>query len=206
MSPSLFANPTRLLVVTWLLILFGTCAMAADSPDKVVATPKIPQVAEKAPDFSLNALDGTAVTLSKLTAVSPVVLVVLRGYPGYQCPICAYQVAGLIAQESELSAANAHVVLVYPGASENLATKAKEFWKMRDLIFAKLPGNFSYVIDPGYQFTLAYGLRWDAPKETAYPATFVIDRQGVVRYVKVSRTHGNRAPVADILKVLADIR
>lgn len=206
MSPTLFANQTRLLAVTWLLILFGTCALAADSQDKVVATPKIPQVTEKAPDFSLNALDGTAVTLSKLTAVSPVVLVVLRGYPGYQCPICAHQVAGLIAQESELSAANAHVVLVYPGASEGLASKAKEFWKMRDLIFAKLPGNFSYVIDPGYQFTLAYGLRWDAPKETAYPATFVIDRQGVVRYVKVSRTHGNRAPVAEILKALAEIR
>ncbi len=205
MTSTPFASRAHLLV-TWLLILFAPCVMANDSPTHVGATPKIPALADKAPDFSLNALDGTAVTLSKLTANSPVVLVVLRGFPGYQCPICAAQVAGLIAHEHELAFANAHVVLVYPGSGDNLATKAAEFWKMRPLMFSKLPGNFSYVTDPGYQFTVAYALRWDAPSETAYPSTFVIDREGVVRYVKVSKTHGNRAPVAEILRALAQIR
>ena len=96
------------------------CALADDSPAKAGAPPKIPALADKAPDFSLQTLDGATVTLSKLTANSPVVLVVLRGYPDYQCPICAKQAAGLIAQARELAAAKAHVIWVYPAPSDGL--------------------------------------------------------------------------------------
>ena len=58
------------------------------------------------------------------------------------------------------------------------------------------------MLDPGYAFTNLYGLRWDAPKETAYPATFVLDRGGVVRFANVSRSHGGRTPVAEVLSAL----
>jgi alkyl hydroperoxide reductase subunit AhpC len=61
-------------------------------------------------------------------------------------------------------------------------------------------------LDPDYTFTLRYGLRWDAPRETAYPSTFVIDRGGVVRFALVSRTHDGRAPAADVLAVLAGLK
>ena len=63
--------------------------------------------------------------------------------------------------------------------------------------------NAAMLIDPGYGFTNAYGLRWDAPQETAYPATFVIDRDGTIRFARVSLEHGGRTPVADVLKALA---
>ena len=56
--------------------------------------------------------------------------------------------------------------------------------------------------DPDYALTNLYGLRWDAPGETAYPATFVIGADGKVRYAKVSRSHGDRAPTAEVLKAL----
>lgn len=190
----------------WLAILFAPGVVADDSTSSASATRKIPAVSEKAPDFTLHKLDGSPVTLSKLTAVSPVVLVVLRGYPTYQCPICAAEVLGLISQEAELVAAGAHVVLVYPGAADQLSSRAAEFLKMRDLRFSRIPASFSYVTDPDYRFTLAYALRWDAPRETAYPSTFVIDPENVVRYAKISRTHGDRAPVAEILKALAQLR
>lgn len=59
------------------------------------------------------------------------------------------------------------------------------------------------VTDPDYIFTNSWGLRWDAPRETAYPSTFVIDRKGVVRFTKISKTHGDRANPADILKAVS---
>lgn len=66
--------------------------------------------------------------------------------------------------------------------------------------------NFRVLIDPGYVLTHAYGLRWDAPKETAYPATFVIDREGMIRFANVSPEHAGRTPVADVPKVLRDLK
>jgi peroxiredoxin len=158
---------------------------------------KIPREGYKAPDFTLGALDGTPVTLSKLLGRSSVVLVVLRGYPGYQCPLCSLQVGDLLSRAEKFQAANAHVVLVYPGPAEKLGQRAAEFLKNR-----KLPENFSLVTDPDYKFTNAYGLRWDAPNETAYPSTFVIDRQATIRLVKTSKTHGDRAKADEALKVL----
>ncbi|HEY3915709.1 MAG TPA: hypothetical protein VGN61_14575, partial [Verrucomicrobiae bacterium] len=43
-----------------------------------------PKEGDKAPDFALKTLDDQTVRLSELTANSNVVLVVLRGWPGYQ--------------------------------------------------------------------------------------------------------------------------
>ncbi len=38
--------------------------------------------------------------------------------------------------------------------------------------------------------------------ETAYPAAFVVDGSGKVRFAKVSRTHGGRAAAAEVLEAL----
>jgi peroxiredoxin len=162
------------------------------------AEPAAPKIGDKAPDFTLAAVDGKAVSLSKLSAAAPVALVVLRGYPGYQCPICSMQVADLVKHADELKSSGAEVVLVYPGPAENLGERAKEFVKGR-----LLPENFSFVTDPDYKFTESYGLRWDAPRETAYPSTFVIDKEGIVRYAKISKTHGGRAKTDEVLKALS---
>jgi peroxiredoxin len=161
------------------------------------ASARIPAVGDDAPEFSLKDLVGEEISLSKLNADSPVVLVVLRGYPGYQCPICSVQVGGLIGKAKEINEAIAKVVMVYPGPAEQLDQYATEFIKGK-----KLPENFLFVTDPDYKFTQAYGLRWDAARETAYPSTFVIDQKGIVRFSKISKSHGDRAKFADILEAL----
>lgn len=156
-----------------------------------------PAVGAAAPDFTLEAVGGGEVSLKGQLDQGPVVLVVLRGYPGYQCPLCTRQVAELRAVAARLAEAGARVVMVYPGASRGLQARAKEF-----LSGTTLPPNFTLVTDPEYTFTTAYHLRWDAPQETAYPSTFVIDREGVVRYAKVSRTHGDRAPAREVVEAV----
>ena len=156
---------------------------------------------ETAPDFTLSTPDQTPFHLAKQLEEGPVVLLALRGWPGYQCPICTRQVGAFVAQADALEAAGAHVVLVYPGPAEQLVEHAKEF-----VSDTTLPANFSFVIDSDFGFTNRYGLRWDETRETAYPSTFVIDTQGIVRFAKVSQSHEGRAKMADVLTALGEVK
>lgn len=102
----------------------------------------VPALGDKARDFTLNDLQGRPVGLFELTGKSKVVLIVLRGFPGYQCPICSSQVGSLISKATELSDAGAQVVFVYPGPPDKLNDRAGEFLKGK-----KLPDNFLLVVD-----------------------------------------------------------
>jgi peroxiredoxin len=156
-----------------------------------------PTVGERAREFSLKDLDGKTVTLAEMTQKGPFALIVLRGWPGYQCPFCTKQVAELRGKAEEFRKRGTPVLLVYPGPIERLDEHAREFLKM-----GGLPEGFRLVTDPDYALVNAYGLRWDAPKETAYPSTFVIDAGQTVRFAKISKEHGDRASSQEILKAL----
>jgi peroxiredoxin len=131
------------------------------------------------------------------------VLVVLRGFPGYQCPLCSRQVGELRSKAEEFVKLGAKVVLVYPGPGPlaSLREKAKEF-----LEGTELPKPFYYMVDPEYAFTNAYELRWDAPAETSYPSTFVLDTKRVVKFRKISQSHGDRAPTNEVLASLTTLK
>lgn len=177
---------------------FFVAALAAASP--IVAAAGFgmaPKLGEKAPPFSLLDLDGQRVTLDGELMHGPVVLVLLRGWPGYQCPFCTRQFADFLGHASAFEAAGARVVWVYPGPSDSVQQHAREFLASR-----ALPSAFRITTDPDYVFTNAYGLRWDAPQETAYPATFVIDRGAKVRFAQISSGHDGRATATDVLKAL----
>jgi peroxiredoxin len=161
------------------------------------ASADAPKVGDMAPDFTLKTPGGEPVRLATLREKGPVVLIVLRGWPGYQCPICTRQVAELIGKSSEIAASRSQVVLVYPGPANGLEGHGEEFVRGK-----ALPANFHFVVDPDYAFTKAYDLRWDAPKETAYPSTFVVDTGGRITFAKISRSHGDRAKVGDVLQAL----
>lgn len=176
-------------IVTLLCFFFlAAAANAADAP---------PKVGDKAPDFQLLNLQGDKIELSKVVKNGPVVLVVLRGYPGYQCPLCTKQFAEFLKAADDFKAANATLLFVYPGPADKLKEYAKEFTQGKDY-----PDHFQLLLDPNYNFTTVYALRWDAKNETAYPSTFIIDKDQKVTYAKVSKTHGGRTKAAEILKAL----
>ena len=156
-----------------------------------------PTVGEKARDFTLSTPEGKYVRLSGVMSQGPVVLVVLRGYPGYQCPYCNRQVQEFIQKSPAFAEAGAHVLLVYPGPAQDLGARANEY-----LADKKLPDHFDLVLDRDYEVTNLYGLRWDAPHETAYPSTFLIDRQGIIFFSKIVKEHGGRTTAAEILDAL----
>ncbi|MEZ5945033.1 MAG: redoxin domain-containing protein [Planctomycetaceae bacterium] len=158
-----------------------------------------PQVGDVIEDVAVKNLQGESVKLFDVAGDGPVVILVLRGYPGYQCPICTRQVGQYIGSAKKFQAAHTKVVMIYPGPGVGLTEKANEFLKD-----ASLPENFVFVTDPDYVFTNAWNLRWDAPRETAYPSTFVLDPEHKVLFTHISKTHGNRTAPADVLKVLSE--
>lgn len=66
-----------------------------------------------------------------------------------------------------------------------------------------IPEHYTLLVDPDYQFTKQYGLRWNAPNETAYPATFVLNSDRKIAFSKVSDSHGGRTTAKDVLDELA---
>lgn len=180
------------------LAALGFLLLASHTAASVAATPR---VGDKAPDFTLAQIDGKKLTLSAELKSGPVVLIVGRGWVGYQCPFCNRQFGDFLKAAPDIESAGARVVWVYPGPAADVQKRAEEFAAGKPF-----PPNFRFVLDPDYAFTLSYDLRWDAPQETAYPSTFVIDRKGIVRYALVSKTHGGRAPAADVLLELRKIK
>jgi thioredoxin-dependent peroxiredoxin len=158
-----------------------------------------PTVGSQAKDFTFKTLDNKTVQLAKLNQDSPVVLVVLRGWPGYQCPACIAQVHEFVQRADDFAKQKAKIVFVYPGSADNLKAHAQEFIANKE---KQWPEHFFFVTDPDYAFTKSYGLRWDAPQETAYPTTFVIGKGGTVRFAKTSKTHGDRVGADTVLKEL----
>jgi thioredoxin-dependent peroxiredoxin len=179
---------------TFLLIAVGilSCQLAAAAG---AAMP--PQPGETAPNFSLRSVDGKAVELAAVLETKPVLLVVLRGWPGYQCPLCTRQVHEFVARAADFAGSGAQVVMVYPGPADQLQAHAREF-----LAEKEWPADFIFLLDPDYTFTARYGVRWDSKNETAYPSTFVIDQAGKVRFAQVSRTHGGRVGAAAALEAV----
>ena len=164
--------------------LFGTALIA-----------QTPAVGAKAPDFTLSTPTGKSVQMSKEIQGHGLVLVVLRGFPGYQCPFCVKQVHDFIDHAADFQAKNTRVLLVYPGPPGDLDDHAKDFLDKQ----AELPANIVLVTDPDYKVTNLYGLRWDMPHETAYPSTFVLDKKGMISFEKISHSHGDRLSAQDAL-------
>ena len=151
---------------------------------------------DRALDFELKTLDDQSVRLRDLLGKSNVVLIVLRGWPGYQCPICTVQVQDYVRAATGFAQAKARVVMVYPGPADKLKEHAAEFLQDK-----QWPKEFVFLLDPDYTMVNAYGLKWSAPSETAYPSTFVLDQNGLVRFARVSGSHGNRTKAGEILPI-----
>ena len=163
------------------------------------ASAQTPTVGAKAPDFTLSTPTGKTVTLSAEQSGHFLVLVILRGFPGYQCPYCVKQVHDFAEHASDFKAKNTRVLLVYPGPPADLDQHAKEFLEKQ----AGLPSNVVLVTDPDYKVTNLYGLRWDAPQETAYPSTFILDKKGRIVFEKISHSPGDRLSAQDALDHLS---
>lgn len=157
-----------------------------------------PGVGQRAPEFTLSTLSGNTLSLGSLMSQGRVVVIFLRGYPGYQCPFSQQQFQNYQQTAAQFAALGAQVVFVYPGTGgKSLADNAAQMVGDQPL-----PANIHIVLDPDYVFSTKYGLRWDAPSQTVYPSTFLVASNGTVIFAHTGRTSNDLTPPADALAVL----
>jgi peroxiredoxin Q/BCP len=62
-----------------------------------------PATGSKAPDFRLDTPTGDSISLAKEPVKGTLVLVLLRGFPGYQCPYCVKQMHDFVEHSADFA-------------------------------------------------------------------------------------------------------
>lgn len=171
-------------------------------------------VGDQAPDASLVGADGVRVTLKEMVAKGPLVVVFYRG--GW-CPFCDKHLAAWGAQLDAIKAAGGTIIAISPEKVEALKTtadKTKTSYMLLSDSKLEAAKAFKLAFDldqttmtkyKGYGIDLAAhnaSGTWSLP----HPATYVIDREGVIRYAHADKDYTKRADpkeAMDILKTLA---
>ncbi|MFC3745120.1 peroxiredoxin-like family protein [Paenibacillus sp. GCM10012306] len=168
-----------------------------------------------APNFTLPDPLGGQVTLYDELAKGPVILTFYRGS---WCPFCNIQLRGYQQALPEFEKLGGQLIAISPQSPDNSLTQKEkdelEFKVLSDAdgqvtdqygILYELPDNIQDI------YTGTFGLdltvfnnteRWILP----VPATFIIDREGIVRLSHVDADYTNRLDIQDILNVLHDIK
>jgi peroxiredoxin len=171
-------------------------------------------VSERAPDFILPNALGEPVGLARRLAQGPIVI---SFYRGEWCPFCNLELRALQAALPRFQAYGASILAISPqGPDHSLSATEKN-----GLTFDVLSDIHQEVIAAyRVQFTVPADLKdlhlevfhndisthtadgsWDLP----IPATFVIDRSGIVRARYVSADYTTRMDPADIEAALASL-
>jgi len=167
-------------------------------------------ISDKAPDFALsNVRDGT-LNLSDALAEGPVVL---SFYRGSWCPFCNLELNALQQQLPVIRECGASLIAVSPEKPDASLTQAE-----------KLNLEFDVLSDPGNRVAGAYGLimtvheslrplylQWgidlpaandDDSYQLPVPATYVIDRNGIIQAAYVDKDYTKRMEPEAIMEAL----
>lgn len=193
-------NRPRILSVhakgTFYICLMVSLIVCSDARSDDAKTPLA--IGQKAIDFELPTVGADDyITLEDEYDKGPVVVIFLRGYPGHQSPLCSQQVNALSNRARAISQFAQRVIMIYPGPRADLARHAEAFLGSK-----KLPAPLVLVRDDGLKTVDQWGLRWNKPRETTYPATYVINKNGRVAWSKISSSHAGRSTVEEILTAL----
>jgi peroxiredoxin len=183
-----------------------------DEVRKSGVTDKALKVGDKAPDFELPGASGKKVKLSELLARGPVVV---TWYRGGWCPYCNIALRGFHKSLPEIRAAGASLVAISPETPDNSMTTTE-----------KNHLDFDVLSDRGNKVAHAYGVAYKIPRVIAEQfkgrldlakyngddsgtlplgATYVIDREGIIRYAFVDADYRKRAEPAEVIAVLRNL-
>ncbi|WP_066218171.1 peroxiredoxin-like family protein [Formosa haliotis] len=169
------------------------------------------RVGEKAPAFKLPNARGKNVSLDNLLENGPVVITFYRGD---WCPYCNLQLRALKEHLSEINALGANLVAISPQVPDGSLTE-DEISKM----------DFGVLSDQDAKVAFQYGVAWEVPEFLTehmrvdrgldleqinngnasmlpIPATFVLGRDGIVKWRYVDVDYRTRAEPSDIIEAL----
>jgi peroxiredoxin len=184
--------------------------------DDVISSGAAPGLAvgEAAPGFSLNDAVGNRVVLAELLTEGPVVVTFYRGE---WCPYCNLQLRALQEVLLDIISAGATLVAISPQAPDHGMTMTEK----HDLAFPVLS-------DVDQTVSEAYKVRFDVTGELEdlqvnvfqsdpaaqnangqrtlpVPSTFIIDRDGTVKFASVNADWRVRVEPADVIAALKSL-
>lgn len=169
-----------------------------------------PKPGQAMPEFVLPDETGRLVTLSQLLASGPLVVSFNRGH---WCPYCRLNIDALAKAYPEITALGAQIVAISPETVQ---------WSAELKAYAKAPFSILSDVDGGYALEVNL-LFWigDEKREALaaggndlarfqgnetwmlpIPATFIVDREGVVRARHVDPDYRRRMEIDDMLGAL----
>jgi peroxiredoxin len=191
-------------ILIWIIAIAAILIVAAIIfRKKMPVGPPIPDKLRKGeplPEFSAVHEDGSKVSSKDLLGKSAVILFVR----GNWCPFCSKQVEDLTSHYKEINALGAELIFITPKPLETTRRVAEffkvefEFWLDESLQIAK---SLGLVLPAGVADNSAteYG------QDTVWPTALVVDKNGVIRYSKLSRLIIDRPGSAALLKELRQL-
>lgn len=169
-----------------------------------------PKIGAEMPDFLMPDRRGRLVGLSELVAKGPLVLSFNRGH---WCPFCHLELKALARDYAEIEAAGGAVVSIVPDTAEFSTAMSTSYALPFDVLtdldlgYALENGLVVALGDEIKRLYLGYGL--DLPRYQGnpawlipIPATFVVDRSGIVRARFVDPDFRRRMPITDVIEAL----
>lgn len=162
--------------LTLLCVLLGAGAVQS-KPERLIGKP--------APTFTLSQLDGKRISLSNLKGK-----VVLLNFWDFGCPSCNQEIRHLERFHRAYHGKGLRVI----GVAE-LAPEAKQVKKF----LQEYQASYPVMLDPEQVVSRKYGV-------VAHPATVILDRQGVVRFVHTGFLNGDEVTLENSIKALLEGR
>ena len=190
-------NPTLL----WIIAIAALIVVVAIFiRKKMPVGPAIPsglRIGEKLPDFSAIHEDGSTVHSAELRG-QPTVILFVRGN---WCPFCTRQVEEITTHYKDLSKLGAKLIFITPKPLDTTRRVAEffnvkfEFWLDESLTIAK---SLGLVLSDGVpeEWSKEYG------HDTFWPTALVVDKDGIIRYSKLSRLIFDRPNSEALVKEL----
>lgn len=187
--------------LAWILLAVAVIALAAvyflRERIRRKAVPEALKPGSPLPAFSATNENGETVSSTDLRG-RPSVLIFVRGS---WCPFCSRQVQNLTKYYKEINDSGAHLILITPRPLETTRRVADffdvdfDFWLDESLEIGKM---LDLVLPAGVpeDYENEYG------SDTLWPATLVVDRDGIIRHTELSRFIADRPDPARILKVV----
>ena len=187
------------------------CQSGTGVPEETASTEPGLRVGERAPDATLLNIDGQPVRLASLYDDGPIVLTFYRG--GW-CPYCTRALSGWHDRMDEVRAAGGTFVALTPESPDKAeATRDEvngEYLVLSDVNHdASRAFRVHFNVDPDTRslYENRYDIhvdRYNASKtwELPAPATFVIDRNGIVRWAFADWDYTKRANVDEVIAAL----
>jgi len=172
------------------------------------------KVGEKAPDFELPNPKGESVNLHSLLEKGPVVL---NFYRGGWCPYCNLELNAYQKHLPDIEGLGASLVAISPQTPDNsLSTAEKNDLKFDVLsdVGNKTANQFGLVFKlPSelHELYLKFGINipkanGDDSWEIPMPGTYVIDKDGTVRYAYANADYTKRAEPVEVIAKLEEIQ